>query len=82
MKAYCMKCRTKRDIENPKYEVNSICRAIVRGKCKICETKLYSTIKNKDAPANIQKEIEKCKKTGPKITRKKKRKSRKSRKKK
>jgi hypothetical protein len=39
--AYCMKCRTKREIKNPKSVVLKNKRPAIQGVCPVCGTKLF-----------------------------------------
>lgn len=41
LEAYCMKCRTKRPVQNPTAEYNALGRAVTRGTCPVCGTALY-----------------------------------------
>ena len=41
VKAYCMKCRTKREIKNPKPIVMKNKRPATQGLCPVCGTKLF-----------------------------------------
>jgi len=41
MKAYCFKCRAKRDIKNPVSVTLKNRRPAVRGTCSICGTKVF-----------------------------------------
>jgi DNA topoisomerase-1 len=41
MEAYCMKCRTKREIQNPEATFNSAGSPVTRGTCGECGTRLY-----------------------------------------
>jgi hypothetical protein len=41
MQAYCMKCRTKREIKNPKAVVLKNKRPATQGVCPVCATKLF-----------------------------------------
>ncbi len=41
MKAYCVKCRTKREMKNPKQVTLKNGRPAVQGVCPTCGTKLY-----------------------------------------
>jgi len=43
MQAYCMKCRRKREIKNPKSIVMKNKRAATQGVCPICGTKMFRT---------------------------------------
>jgi DNA topoisomerase-1 len=41
VEAYCMKCRTKREIVNPEATFNSAGSPVTRGTCGVCGTALY-----------------------------------------
>ena len=41
MQAYCMKCRTKREIKNPRSIVMKNKRPAIQGVCPVCGTKLF-----------------------------------------
>ena len=41
MEAYCVKCRTKREISNPVAEFTSAGQPATRGVCPVCSTTLY-----------------------------------------
>lgn len=41
MEAYCMKCRTKREIKDPQPDFNAAGAPVTRGVCPVCGTKLY-----------------------------------------
>jgi len=41
MEAYCMKCRTKREIQNPQATFNAKASPVTIGICGVCGTKLY-----------------------------------------
>jgi DNA topoisomerase-1 len=41
MEAYCMKCKTKREIQNPEATFNTAGAAVTRGTCGVCGTALY-----------------------------------------
>ena len=41
MQAYCMKCRTKREIKNPRSVVLKNKRPATQGICPVCGTKLF-----------------------------------------
>ncbi len=41
MEAYCMKCRTKREIKNPRSIVMKNGRPATQGECPVCGTKVY-----------------------------------------
>ncbi len=41
MEAYCVKCRTKREMLDPVAEFNAKATPVTRGKCSVCGTTLY-----------------------------------------
>lgn len=41
MEAYCMKCRTEREIKNPKSIIMRNGRSATQGECPVCSTKVY-----------------------------------------
>jgi len=41
MEAYCMKCKTKREIQNPEATFNAKASPVTIGMCAVCGTKLY-----------------------------------------
>jgi len=41
MEAYCMKCKTKREIKDPVATYNAKSSPVTIGRCPVCETKLY-----------------------------------------
>ena len=41
MEAYCMKCKTKREIQNPQATFNAKASPVTIGSCGVCGTKLY-----------------------------------------
>jgi DNA topoisomerase I len=41
LEAYCVKCREKREIENPVAEFNAAAAPVTKGFCKVCGTKMY-----------------------------------------
>lgn len=43
MQAYCVKCKTKRDIANPEATFNAVGVPVTRGKCTVCGTLMYRT---------------------------------------
>lgn len=43
MEAYCMKCKTKREIKNPVATFNAKGSAVTVGGCPVCGTKMYRT---------------------------------------
>ncbi len=43
MEAYCVKCREKREIQNPVADFNKASAPVTRGTCPVCGTKLFRT---------------------------------------
>ncbi|OQX62539.1 MAG: hypothetical protein B5M51_05840, partial [Anaerolinea sp. 4484_236] len=43
MEAYCMKCKTKREISEAEATFNKIGAPVTRGTCPVCGTKMYRT---------------------------------------
>ncbi|HEU4758730.1 MAG TPA: DUF5679 domain-containing protein [Dehalococcoidia bacterium] len=41
MQAYCLKCRTKRDMRNPQPVTLKNGRPATQGTCPVCGTKMY-----------------------------------------
>jgi Zn finger protein HypA/HybF involved in hydrogenase expression len=41
MQAYCMKCRKKRELSNPKAMTMKNGRPATRGTCPVCGTKMF-----------------------------------------
>lgn len=41
MEGYCVKCKAKREIQNPVADFNKRGRAVVYGTCPECGTKIY-----------------------------------------
>ncbi len=41
MEAYCVKCKTKREISDAKAEFNAVGTPVTRGKCPVCGTTMY-----------------------------------------
>jgi len=41
LEAYCVKCKTKREIQNPQAEFNAAGAPVTRGTCGVCGTGLY-----------------------------------------
>ena len=41
MEAYCVKCRQKREIENPSAEYNAAGAPVTKGKCSVCGTNMF-----------------------------------------
>jgi hypothetical protein len=46
MQAYCVKCKTKREIKNPEKVVMKNGRTATKGTCPVCGTKLYTFAKS------------------------------------
>lgn len=62
MEAYCVKCRKKREIQNPRPEFNSRSTPVTTGECMVCGTKLYrigrtDLHEGMEAPPRVKKEI-------------------------
>ena len=62
MEAYCVKCKEKREIQNPQAEFNSRSTPVTTGICKVCDTKLYRMGRTEMheglvAPPRVKKEI-------------------------
>ena len=43
MEAYCIKCKTKREMNNPVADFNAAGAPVTRGVCPVCGTRLYRT---------------------------------------
>ncbi len=43
LEAYCVKCKTKREILNPQADYNAAGGPVTHGTCGVCGTKLYRT---------------------------------------
>ncbi|MDO9087732.1 MAG: type I DNA topoisomerase [Anaerolineaceae bacterium] len=61
MEAYCVKCRTKREIKNPEATFNKIGAPVTKGVCFVCGTALYRTGKTEEhthltPPPSVKKE--------------------------
>jgi DNA topoisomerase-1 len=41
LEAYCVKCKTKREIQTPEADFNAMGAPVTRGVCPVCGTKLY-----------------------------------------
>ncbi|MDQ7026611.1 MAG: type I DNA topoisomerase [Anaerolineae bacterium] len=54
MQAYCMKCKTKRDIQNPEATYTKAGTPATKGVCPVCGTKMFRMGKT-DAHANVPK---------------------------
>lgn len=46
--AYCVKCRDKREIQDPKEVTMKNGRNAIQGKCGVCGTKLFRMVGSKD----------------------------------
>ena len=46
MQAYCMKCRTKREIKDPKKIAMKNGRPAMQGVCPVCGTRLFRIVKS------------------------------------
>ena len=46
--AYCVKCREKREIQNPEDVTMKNGRSAIQGTCGVCGTKLFRMVSNKD----------------------------------
>ena len=62
MEAYCVKCKEKREVQNPQAEFNSRSTPVTTGVCKVCGTKLYRIGRTEMhegmvAPPRVKKEI-------------------------
>jgi len=67
MEAYCMKCKTKREIQNPEATFNAKASPVTTGTCGVCGTKLYRMGRT---PAHEGLVPPKPKPTKPKVKRK------------
>ena len=47
MLAYCFKCKTKREIKDPKTVVLKNKRSAIQGVCPVCGTKIVHYVRNK-----------------------------------
>jgi hypothetical protein len=47
MQAYCVKCRTQRDIQNETVTTNDKGRRMAKGKCAVCGTNLTRFLPSK-----------------------------------
>jgi DNA topoisomerase-1 len=62
LEAYCVKCKEKREIQNPQADFNSRSTPVTTGICKVCGTKLYRMGRTElhegmVAPPRVKKEI-------------------------
>jgi len=60
MEAYCVKCKTKREIVDPVAEFNAVGTPVTRGKCPVCGTSMYR-MGNTPAHAGMTKPPKKVK---------------------
>lgn len=77
MQAYCMKCKTKRDMSDPTPVYTKTGTPATEGKCPVCGTKLFRmgetpAHENVEKPAVIEKPARKKKKSSRKSTKSKK----------
>lgn len=54
LEAYCIKCKTKREIQDPQADFNAASVPVTRGICPVCGTKLYRTGRT-EAHAGMEK---------------------------
>ena len=47
MQAYCVKCKTKREMKNPEETTMKNGREATKGTCPVCGTKLFTFAKKK-----------------------------------
>jgi DNA topoisomerase I len=62
LEAYCVKCKTKREIQNPKADFNAASAPVTHGTCPICGTRLFRTGRTPEhegmqAPPRNNKEV-------------------------
>jgi DNA topoisomerase-1 len=65
MEAYCFKCKTKREIQNPVAEFNAQGSPVTTGVCSVCGTKMYR-MGNTDAHAGLERPVVEKKARAPK----------------
>ncbi len=41
MEAYCVKCKTKREVQNPQADFNAVGAPVTKGTCGVCGTRLF-----------------------------------------
>ena len=63
LEAYCVKCKSKREVLEPKAEFNAVGAPVTRGKCGVCGTSLYRMGRTPEHEA-IPQPAEKGKKVG------------------
>jgi DNA topoisomerase I len=62
LEAYCVKCKTKREIQNPKADFNAASAPVTHGTCPVCGTRLFRTGRTPEhegmqAPPRNNKEV-------------------------
>ena len=57
MEAYCMKCKTKREMSEPQASFNAKGSPVTIGVCPVCGTKLFRMGKTGEAKALFQKAV-------------------------
>ena len=55
MEAYCMKCKTKREMNEPQAAFNAKGSPVTIGACPVCGTKLYRMGRTEAHPAKVEK---------------------------
>jgi Zn finger protein HypA/HybF involved in hydrogenase expression len=50
MEAYCMKCKSKREMTNPKAVTMKNGRPATQGTCTKCGTKMFKIVKGRGVP--------------------------------
>ncbi|HSV85991.1 MAG TPA: type I DNA topoisomerase [Levilinea sp.] len=63
MEAYCVKCKTKREIQTPKADFNAAGAPVTHGTCPVCSTRMFRTGRTPEhegmqAPARPSPEIQ------------------------
>lgn len=54
LEAYCMRCKTKREMTNPETVITKNKRNAAKGKCSICGTNMFKILGiNKDNPTTV-----------------------------
>ncbi len=67
MEAYCVKCKAKREINNPKAEFNAVGAPVTRGICSVCGTHMYRmgrTPEHDQIPAPVSKGKKRIERSG------------------
>ncbi len=65
VKGYCLKEKKIVEIKNPKYELNKLGRAIVRGECSSCAGKVYKILAQDEIPPELKAKMSKKTGSGP-----------------